>query len=67
MDHLQSLLSHIVDLGAPMNSDELGDWYPVIPNDPEEWNQPKSPVGLMVQISGEPGRYRINGFSSYNR
>lgn len=70
MDNAQRLLELIVNLGAPSGTDSGGEWFTIVPNDPDELGQVPSPIGIRVKVAGNTAdgtNLRIVDMTTYNR
>jgi hypothetical protein len=63
----QKFLLDVTRLGTPGQTDDEGEWYTLVVNDPEELGQPRTTIGLRLKIAGTPGDLVIRQADAYNR
>lgn len=73
MAHNQRALALVYDLGAPVSSDDDGDWFRLVPNDDDD--DDPSPIGVLIKIQrterldghGPRYTYAVRDVATYNR
>lgn len=68
--HLDRFLRKLVELGVPSGTDAEGEWFTVVPNDPDELGQSRSYVGLRIKIAGNTATgedLHVVDVTTYNR
>jgi hypothetical protein len=71
VDQTQRLLQLLVRHGVPAQTDSMGEWFTLVPNDPDELGHMRSSIGVQVKIAGDTsqsdGSFQIVDVITYNR